>query len=221
MGGTSLIPDVTNVSLDTSPVRISATAFTVTASGSITNLAFPAGIKAGLYNIMISNESGSNTVSFVKLTVATPAPTVTNVTPASIANSGPQTLSITGAGFYGGTTSVQGISAGVPDIVSINLSAAGVTIPVSSYSVYSDSSIGNVIVPAGYPQGSYNVLVTNSAGTAGSTLNNTSTASVSSGVMLTTAASLPSVSSVSPNSGSRGPRGEVHRRAGNVPGRHA
>ena len=186
---------VTGIAFDTTSPTVT-TVFGGVGTAAITNAIFPAGVRAGIYNVLVSTWSTANAVSSTKFTVSTPAPSVASITPNNGSSSALVTVSVSGTGFFAGSNSA--------DIVSVTLEKASgtlSTIVMSSYSVASDSSISNIIIPAGFEQGSYNLRIKNSTGTMTTALSNTSPVNASTGFMLTSAVSGPAVSAVTPNTG--------------------
>ena len=156
--------------------------YTVNAATSI-ELRVPSGLKAGAYQVSVTAGGvTADTSANSSFQVTSQLPAVTNVYPSRIATNGTVTLSITGSMFFGGMTST-------PDVASVNLYGGALNYPVGSYSVISDSVITGAFLPAGLPAGTYNVQVANTTGS-----NSTSTKKV-------TVVAGPTVTGVSPSSG--------------------
>ena len=146
------------------------------------------GVRPGTYNIKVTTTAGTNVTSVQKFTVTTPPPTVTNVYRFGgiTVNTAPVTLSITGTGFFGGLA--------VSDILDIELDTwpTHTSALTTSISAGTDNLVYSAVFTSGISIGVYNVMVTTHGGT-----NSTST------VKLTlTNAPPPTVTSVSPSTGS-------------------
>ena len=123
----------------------------------------PAGIRTGSYNVKVYTNSDSNTTSAQKFSVTTAVPTVLACSPATRGNTGYATISVTGAGFYGG--------ADAPDVRSFLLRSTSVTTTVytaSSLTVNSDTTL-TAVLPALYDGGLginnyYNMIAVNGGG---------------------------------------------------------
>ena len=155
-GGTNTA-DVISVHLDDPSAAALNITNAVIDDTSITGVEIPSGIKAGSYNVRVTVTAGTNTVSAQKYVVTTSGPTVSALSPNTSPNSDLLTLSITGSGFFGGTTG--------SDVSGIALDTSPYATEVLSFSVSSDSEIGGVIIPTGMRAGTYNMKVTTGGGT--------------------------------------------------------
>ncbi|OGF44274.1 MAG: hypothetical protein A2231_02070 [Candidatus Firestonebacteria bacterium RIFOXYA2_FULL_40_8] len=111
--------------------------------------------RAGTYDVVVTTGAGSNNTSATKITVSTPVPTVTLLSPGSTNYNQAKTIQITGLGFYGGVDS--------SDVVSVKMYTSPVT-NITGYTVASDSIITNVVVAAGITAGTYQLKVANGGG---------------------------------------------------------
>jgi len=146
---------VTDVRLDDP----SGTPFNISSAGqsntTIVGALLPSGIKAGSYNVKVTTPSGVNSVSDNKLVITGPIPAVSSFDPGTSINTAPVTLSISGSGFFGGTTA--------SDVLSIKIASNPDTY-LSEYSVLSDTIIIGAVLPTGTKGGSYALVVKTSAG---------------------------------------------------------
>jgi hypothetical protein len=115
----------------------------------------PAGIAIGTYDIIVRTAAGSNTTSTVKFVVVA-GPVVSSVNPNTNSNFNTTTVTITGLNFYGGGSSSAVLSVKLNDYKNTAL---------SDYTVTSDSTIINGIIPCGIRAGTYDVQVTTNVGT--------------------------------------------------------
>jgi hypothetical protein len=122
----------------------------------IINAVIPSGVLSGTYDVKVTTSVGTNNTSAQKYVVTTNPPVVNNINPSSGGNTGKVTISITGSGFYGGTSSI-------PNVSRIRLSDASNT-EFLSYSVISDTSIINAVIPIGVAVGTYDVRVLTGGG---------------------------------------------------------
>ena len=153
-GGTTS-NNVTQIRLD-DPDNTVINSYSVTGDTSIINTIIPAQIKAGTYNVKITTTNGGeNQTSSVKFIVTTDPPTVTNIFPSQVGNTGASSITVVGTKFYGGSTS--------SDIKSITLSPGGTNISFASATI-NDTSIANAIVPMGVSLGTYDVVVRTGGG---------------------------------------------------------
>ena len=138
-------------------------------------------VKSGTYDVIITTTlGGSNSVSDMKLLVTTTAPTITTLSGSSAEYGKAVTIAVTGAGFFGGTDS--------NNLTGIRITSSPVTNITTGYTVVSDSSITNVIIPSSINVGSYSLIVKTGGGDSG-------------GKAVTITAALPTVTNVIPSSG--------------------
>ena len=137
--------------------------------------------KPGTYDVIITTTlGGSNAVSDMKLLVTAAAPTITTLSGSSAEYGKAVTISVTGSGFFGGTDS--------SNLTGIRITSNPVTNITTGYTVVSDSSITNVIIPSSINVGSYSLIVKTGGGDSG-------------GKAFTITAALPAVTNVIPSSG--------------------
>jgi PKD repeat protein len=135
---------------------IIATGTTVVNPGKITCTFNLAGVKTGLWNIVVRNPDGQNGILANSFTVENPAPTVTSIAPNKGSNNGPVEISgIDGTGFLAGA-SVQLTRTGQSPITATNVS------------VMSPEMINCTFDLTGKASGSWTVVVTNPDGKSGS-----------------------------------------------------
>src|SRR3989339_445316 len=115
----------------------------------------------------------------VTITMTNSFPQVISLAPVGVSNITGGTIQITGKNFFGGTAS--------NNVTSIKLNDTGSTV-LSGYTVTTDTSIVNVVIPTKIKAGSYDVLVTTSKGTS------------TGGVKVTITTSVPVLTSITPNS---------------------
>ncbi|MFH1824360.1 MAG: IPT/TIG domain-containing protein, partial [Candidatus Firestonebacteria bacterium] len=154
-GGSS--NDVTNVKIDSGSNNYNFSSWSVTSDGTIINAVVPSGCVGGTYNVRVTTSEGTNTTSTVQFVITALVPTVTNVSPVFGADNSVTTISITGTGFYGGT--------GNNNISNVKIDSGSNNYNLSSWSVTSDTTIINGIVPSGCVVATYDVKVTTSGGT--------------------------------------------------------
>jgi len=144
----------------------------------------PPQVVAGNYSVRVSSGAGSNYISTAKFSVTTTPPTVTSATPVSGSYDSAMTLSVTGAGFFGG-------SVATPDVIGITLQglSPAPNVSLSSYSVSSDTAISAVIVPVHTSPGTYDVLVTTHGGSS----------SAGPGTRIAITGTIPVVNTISPS----------------------
>src|SRR3989339_722036 len=94
-------------------------------------------------------------------------PTVTNVTPATNSNLSATTVTLTGNSFYGSSINSA--------VTGITIATAPPTEITSDYSVVSDTTITNVVIPQGLFPGTYDIRVSNGSGDPNGGTNVTST----------------------------------------------
>ena len=147
--------NVSKIVLSSSPTLVTLSGFTVTSDGNISGAVVAPGAPVGTYNVLVTTGGGANTTSAVQFVVTAGAPVVSYSLPASGQNAYPTTVSIIGAGFFGGL--------GSNNVSAVQLGTTPAT-AITSYSVVSDTLITGGIIPAGLTLGSYNILVTTGAG---------------------------------------------------------
>ncbi|MFH1074160.1 MAG: IPT/TIG domain-containing protein [Candidatus Firestonebacteria bacterium] len=181
-GGTSSFPDVTDIRLsDGGNTQVSVG--TVVSDTQINNCVVPSGVALGSYDVKVYNGGGNNTTSSVKLGV-TSNPIVTALSTTTAANTQATTLSITGAGFFGGGSS--------SDVEWVRISGGGYLKSLTTYSVAEDTSITEAVLTSASHAGTYDVQVrTYSGGN-----NSTSTQK-----FVVTTAVVPQVTGLNPSSG--------------------
>ncbi|OGF56189.1 MAG: hypothetical protein A2497_00695 [Candidatus Firestonebacteria bacterium RifOxyC12_full_39_7] len=145
------VSKVSAVKLSTTPIETFLTGYTVLNDSTINNAVVPASTFPGTYNIKVSTLGGTG---YYGTFVINPGiPVVTSIVP-NIAHTGYNTpsITITGLNFFGGT--------GTPRVSSIKVQDMITPYYISSFVVASDSVISGVVVPLGYPLGTYDLKVT-------------------------------------------------------------
>lgn len=152
---------------------VEAASFTIISSTSITAVAPPEA--AGTYDITVMTPSGvSATSSSDRYTfTAAPAPTITAITPATGTSAGGTVVTVTGTNFTGASA--------------VNFG----TTPAASFTILSDTSMTVTAPPVA--GGTYDITVTTPSGTS---------ATGSGDQFTVTAAPAPSVTAITPSSGS-------------------
>jgi len=152
-GGTSF-SNVSNIELS-GPISANITQYSVSSDTTIINAVISPGLSIGTYDVKVTTGGGTNPTSTNKFYVHL-GPVVNNVTPNNGSNSSSTTITITGAGFFGGGSSA--------DVISIKLSNSAET-SITGWTVISDSVINSGVIPSGLTPGKYDVRVTTSKGT--------------------------------------------------------
>ena len=163
---------------------ISATSVTVVSSTKITAVT-GGGAKAGTWSLFVTTSGGTsaaNTSDNFTYNAASVVPTVTTVSPNSGSTAGGTAITITGTGFIAGAKVTVGQGSGA---VTGAISATSVTV-VSSTKI-------TAVTGGGAKAGTWSLFVTTSGGT--------SAANTSDNFTYNTAAAVPTVTGVSPNSG--------------------
>lgn len=173
-GGTQVSISGTNLSGATAVDfgSTAATSYTVDSATEITAVSPPS--SAGTADVTVTTAGGTSATSAGDEFTWVAAPTVTAVTPTSGPGSGGTSVTVTGTGFSG----VTGVDFG--------------SVPAASFSVSSSTSITAVSPPA--PTGTVNVTVTTAGGTSATSADDEFTT--------TSPPPAPTVSAVSPASGS-------------------
>jgi len=180
-GGLST-PKVNRIRIYTSSDEIFPTGYSVMSDSEIRNVLIPAGTFPGSYDVSISAIGGVATLG--KFAENPPMPVVTNLVP-NIAHTGYNTtIAVTGLNFFGGTATPRVTAIRVQDMVTPSM--------ITSYSVASDSVISNIVVPLGYPLGTYDLKVT--VACSGISVTNTSSA-----VKILISSDPPTVTNIVPN----------------------
>ena len=144
-------------SSDVSSIKVGGTtittAYTVASDTNITGVVIPNTLNTGTYNVVVTTGGGDS--SGTQFTVSATPPRVTDVSPNSGYKHLLNTINIYGNGFFAGagSNSVIGVTMTGPSTVTIN-----------PYIVVSDTEIQQGVVPTGITAGTYNVIVTTSAG---------------------------------------------------------
>ena len=124
---------------------VAATSFSVVSNTAITAVV-PSNTTAGAVSVIVTNGTGSNAANTLySYLVATPAPTVTSVTPATGLPTGGNTVTIAGTGFTGATSVTFG------------------GVAATSFSVVSNTAI-TAVVPSSASTGPVSVIVTSGGG---------------------------------------------------------
>jgi PKD repeat protein len=155
LAGSDFLPNATVKLAKLGEADIIATGTTVVNSGKITCTFNLAGVKTGLWNIVVRNPDGQNGILANSFTVENPAPTVTSIAPNKGTNNGPVTIpAINGTGFLPGA-SVHLTRTGQSPISATNITVASASTLNCSFDL-----TGKVI-------GKWNVVVTNTDGKSG------------------------------------------------------
>src|SRR3989339_824212 len=180
---------VTTINLDDP----ASTAFINILSANITDTqintaVIPGGVKAGSYNVKVTTPMGTNVSSSQKFVVTTAAPDVSNGYRwgGSSLNTSPVTISVTGSGFFAGTSTSD-----VQNVI-LDTTPTPTSALTNSITVSSDIKIFQSIFPAGITPGTYNVIVTTGGGS-----NTTSSTKLT-----LTSPLVPVVSNITPSIGS-------------------
>jgi hypothetical protein len=113
----------------------------------------PDKILAGTYDIKVTTPNGTNLTSACKWIATTDIPHLNNVFPSTGSNANSTTITLTGLGFFGGTSTI-------PDVRAITLLKST---DLANYTVISDTlAIG--VIPNGLLVGEYEVKVTTGGG---------------------------------------------------------
>jgi PKD repeat protein len=155
LAGSGFLPGATVKLAKLGEADIFATGTTVVNPGKITCSFNLAGVKTGLWNVVVRNSDGQSGILSNGFTVENPAPKVTSITPNKGTNNGPVTISaINGTGFLPGAT-VQLTRTGQSPISATNVTVTSPVMLNCSFDL-----AGKVI-------GKWNVVVTNTDGKSG------------------------------------------------------
>jgi len=162
MGGVGSAGFTSSVALSVSGNTYQLTGWTVANESTINGAVLAAGTPIGTYNVLVTTGAGVSPSGSAVFTVIA-GPDVTSITPASGSEGSAATLTLTGSGFFAGTSTGA--------VTAINLNDGVYTFALSGYSSISDSVITGAVVPVSVFASTYNVRITTSA-----TTNLTSTA---------------------------------------------
>ena len=150
--------NVSAVKLYTTPVTNIAS-YSVSSDTSIEGVVIPSGINAGTYQLKVTTSAGEST-SAVFFTITPPVPVVSILTPDNGFKHLVNTISVTGNGYFGGSSSSN---------VTLMQLTGPATVTISNYTVINNTLIQNVIIPVLATAGSYDVRVTTGGGISATT----------------------------------------------------
>jgi len=163
--GASIVTQIRFEKTSSQLSTITLTSYSVASDTEIDNVIIPCTgyIPGTYYPRIVCNGATSltNATSQFVLTTSTTAPTIVTITPNTGTNTTPSTLSIIGAGFFGGgSTSI------VKFLQAEKVTSTYITIPLQSYTVVNDTLITGAIFPLGTNAGGsqYNIRVYTSGG---------------------------------------------------------
>lgn len=155
LAGSNFLPGATVKMSKMGEPDILATGITVVSPSKITCTFNLAGVKTGLWNIVVRNPDDQTGTLSNSFTVENPAPTVISVTPNKAPNNGPVTIrALNGTGFLPGA-SVQLTKSGQSPVTATNIT------------VISSTAINCTFDLAGRVAGKWNVVVINTDGKSG------------------------------------------------------
>ena len=132
-------------------VKIGTTSLTVFTTASDINIKVPLPLYLipGTYDVTVTTSGGTSVTSSAdKYTVTGISPAVTGLSVNTGSNLSPTTITVSGSGFFGGLSSSA--------VTAIRLG----TTSLSWYVEPTDGSIGGVVIPSGFVNGTYDLTVT-------------------------------------------------------------
>jgi len=143
---------VTSVKFGTTTI---AASYNVGSDSSITNVVINAGFAPGIYDITVAALGGTSaTVVADRFTVTAGAVSVSSVNPNTGSNLAARTVTVSGAGFWGGV--------GSNTVTFVKL---GTLTLAAGYAVPNDSTITGAVIPPGLMTGTYDITVNALGGT--------------------------------------------------------